>query len=117
MSRRQFHNSLEERVWRGNIAVHQVFIEGNGVDFARNASLKNRFDLRSKDQSVFIPIIIQWLLSKAVTSSEKASAFSIPESESEHTAQVLHTIITVLFVGMNDGLGVTACTKRMATLL
>src|SRR5712691_7711301 len=117
MGRRQFHHPLEEGIWNRNTAVDEVFVEGDMIHFARDASLQDRFDLRAKDQSLPIPVVIQGFFAEAVTGSQQALAFPIPEGEGKHPAQMLDTLITVLFVGVNDSLGVTIRAEVMATLL
>src|SRR5260370_9772344 len=117
MGRRQFHNAFEEGIWCRNTAVHEVFIEGDMIHFARDASLQDGFDLRAEDQLLSIPVVIERFLPEAVAGRKQALAFPVPDGEGEHPAQVLDTLIPVLFVGVNDGLGVTIRTKVMTTLL
>src|SRR5438874_3471878 len=74
MSGRQFHDVLEECIWCRNAAVHEVFIEGDMIHFAWNASLQDRFDLRAEDQSLPIPVVIQRFFAEAVTGSQQALA-------------------------------------------
>ena len=66
MGSRQFHDASEEGIWCRNTAVHEVFVEGDMIHFARDASLQNGFDLRAEDQLLSIPVVIQRFLAKAV---------------------------------------------------
>ena len=117
MGRWQLHDVLEESIGRGNIAIDQILIKSDRVDFLWNASFEDGFDLGAKDQPLSIPVIIQRLLAKAVTGREKAPTLPVPNGEREHTAQVLDTIITKLFIRMNNGLGIAIGVKVMPTLL
>src|SRR5450759_4741819 len=64
-----------------------------------------------------IPVIIQRLFAKAITCSKKSLAFPVPNGKSEHAAQMLDAIITVLFVSMYNSLCVTIGSKMVPTLL
>src|SRR5205807_5578660 len=68
---RELQDVLEECVRCGNVAVYEIFIKGDGIDFARYASFENGFDLRAKDQFLPIPVVIQGLLAKAIASSQE----------------------------------------------
>ena len=60
---------------------------------------------------------INRLLAKAVTGREKTPTLPVPNDEREHTAQVLDTIITKLFIRMNNGLGIAIGVEVMPALL
>src|SRR2546425_1215168 len=82
----ELHDVFEDGVRCGYIAIHQVFIEGDEIDFARNTSFKDGFNFGTKDQPLTIPVVIQRLLTEAVTCSQEALPFVVPKSEGEHTA-------------------------------
>src|SRR5689334_13719624 len=94
-----------------------IVIKRNGIDLAWNISFKDGFDLRAKNQALSIPVVIQRLLAETVTGDEKALTFSIPKGKGKHAAQVLDTVIAVLFVGMHYRLGITICAEAMAVPL
>ena len=100
----QFHHIFEERMWRRDVAVDQVLIEGNGIDFSRYAGFKDGFDLRTEEEASSIPVVIQRLLAKAVPRSQEALTFSVPQCEDKHTSEMLDTIIAIFLVGMYDRL-------------
>ena len=87
------------------------------VYFAWDGGLKKRLDLRAKNESLPIPIIIERLLAKAVSCSQKTLAFPIPNGKGEHTAQLLNAVIAVLLVSVNDCFGITGCLKMMPAFL
>ncbi len=117
MGSRELHDALEERIGCRDTEIRQVLVEGNRISFAWDAGLQDGFDLRAKDQPLTIPIVIQRLFTKAVAGSQKTLAFSIPNGEGEHTAQMRDTVIPVLLISMNDRLCVTISAKRMPPLL
>src|SRR5205085_12205984 len=86
------------------------------VDGAWNLCFKQRFDLGTKDQALSVPVVVQWLLAKAIAGGKQSSAFSVPQSKGEHTAQMFDAIISVLFVSMNNGFGVALRAKMVAAL-
>src|SRR5689334_18510843 len=116
MSGRQLHDVFEECIRRGSVAIEQVLVQCVVVDGAWNARFKQGFDLGAKDQTLPIAVVVQWLLAKTITGGKQSLAFSVPQSEGEHAAQVFDTIISVLLVGMNNGFGVALSAKMMPTL-
>src|SRR5689334_16312523 len=117
MRGRQLRDVPEECIWCGDIAIHQVFVQRNGIDFAWNASLEDGFDFRTKDQPLAIPVVIQGFFAKAITREQETFAFSIPDGEAEHTAQALNTLITIFLVCMYDNLCVTTGTEVVPAFL
>src|SRR5437763_14603174 len=105
MGRWQLHDVLEESIGRGNIAIDQILIKSDRVDFLWNASFGDGFHLGAQDQPLSIKLIIQTLLATAVTSCLTAPTLPVTDGEREHTAPVLDTIITKLFIRMNNRLG------------
>ena len=51
-------------------------------------------------------MVIKRLDAQAVAGDEEAPAARVPDCEGKHTTQVLHAIWSVLFVQVNDRLGV-----------
>src|SRR6059058_2884994 len=106
MSGWHLHDILEKGIRSRNIGIYEVLIQGEMIDFTRDTSFKNGFDLRAKDQALSVPVVIERFLAKAVSCGEEALVFAVPESEGEHTTQVLNAVISVFFVGMNNSFGV-----------
>src|SRR3989442_852525 len=82
---------LEECVRRGNTGIHQVFIQGNMIDFSWNTSFQDGFNLRAEDQPLSIPVVIERFLPEAVAGSQQTLAVSVPDGEGKHAAQVPDT--------------------------
>src|SRR5207245_10892726 len=81
---RELKEAIKERGRRRHAQVCQVFIESKRVQFAWDTGLKQRLDLRSKDQSLPSPVVIERLLAKAIACSQKTPPSPIPKGKGKH---------------------------------
>src|SRR5579859_7599946 len=111
-------DSREHRLRTGDVAERQILGERRLVEFRRQPGIrKNGLDLGPEKKSLAVPAIIEGLNAESVSRREQHALPSIPNRESEHASQMLHTITTVFFVKMNDGFGITVCTVAMSLCL
>src|SRR5258708_25707742 len=87
------------------------------IDFSWNTSFQDGFNFRAEDQPLSIPVVIERFLPEAVAGSQQTLAVSVPDGEGKHAAQGPDTLITVLLVGVDDGLGITIFAEVMPTPL
>src|SRR5579875_1588257 len=113
----QLFDVFEHRQRRWHVAIDQVFVQRDGVNFAWNAGFQQRFDLGAEDQALPIPIVVEGLFAVAVTRSQQALPFSVPQREDKHTAQVRHAFVTVFLIGMYNHLSVAIRRKLMPARL
>ena len=67
---------------------------------------QHRFDFRSEQQPFRRHFVVQGLDAQPVARDEERFRVAIPDGKGEHAAQMLHTVRAVLFVKVNDGLGI-----------
>ena len=66
------------------------------VDFSGEVwILPNCFQLRSEDESVVCPAVVEWLDPKAVANKLKFSFLAIPKSEGKHADEALNSSFEV----------------------
>ncbi len=67
---------------------------------------QHRFDFRSEQQPLRRQFVIQGLDAQPVARDEERFRIPIPDGEGEHAAQAPHTVLAVLFVEVNNRLGI-----------
>src|SRR5579862_986501 len=75
---------------------------------------QHNLDFGAEHQIVGRQAVVKRLDSEPVASDEKSFALRVPDSKGKHSAQVLHTILAVLLVKMNDGLCIALRTVTVA---
>src|SRR6266700_533853 len=86
-----------------SVEISQIRIDG-----------QHRFDFRPKQQTAFADRIVQGLLTETVSCDQETLLTLVPERESKHSAQTVYTIRSILFVKVNDDLGISIGIKAMA---
>ena len=66
------------------------------------AAFEQRLDLRSKAKYAVAMKEEKRLLTDMIAREKQAASRTVPNRESEHTAQIAHTVSAVLFVQMDD---------------
>ena len=114
---RELKDAIKECVRRRHTQVCQVFVESKRVHFAWDTGLKQRLDLRSKDQSLPIPVVIERLLAKAISCSQKTPPSPIPKGKGKHPPQLLNAVITVFLISMNNCFSIRRRLKMVPAFL
>src|SRR5947207_10402602 len=110
MRRRQLSHVLEHAARRRDQPQSQVFVERGQIRLSKpRINSEERLDLRTKQQVAVSLDIVKRFLSEAITSREESLVSPIPYREGKHSAQMLHTVHTVLFVQVQDRFGVGIC--------
>ena len=76
--------------------------------------LQQRLDLGCEREQPAVPVIVEGLDAQPVARAEQPLPLGVPDCECEHTPQQPQAIRTVLFVGVEDGLGVGTRLVAMA---
>src|SRR5438045_1071364 len=77
------------------------------IHFARNAGmLQERFYFGSKDEEVFPDVVVNRLHAQAIAYEQQPPPLAVPQRKREHSTEIAHAVVAVLFVSVDDGLGV-----------
>ncbi len=100
---------FEERLRAGEIASAEQLGQSSVVGFgAHETTREDCLDLRSEQQAVADPGVVQRLDAKAVACEEQPAPRCVPDRECKHSAKVLDAGIAPLLVGVDQGFGVRA---------
>src|SRR5215470_11262475 len=104
MSGLQLENVFEHCAWPRHVPECEIEVKCLAIHFPWNLRmLKERFDLRRKNEEVFAGVVIDRLYAKAVPDEKKPFLATIPNRECKHPAKIAHTIIAIFFIRMNNG--------------
>ena len=115
MAGQELANSVVERFVSREISKGKKLRQHTAVELCGHIGVsKDHLDLRPEEKALPRELIIERFDPQAVAGDEQYLLVLVPDGESEHAAQVLNTVATVLFVEMNDGLGITMSSVGMA---
>src|SRR6185436_9742085 len=99
MPRRQLVDSLQRACGIGHISKRKEVGNRFEIHFAIHLGmLKNRFDLRSKNNSVAGNAIMKRLHADAIARHEQLSLAFVPDRESKHSSKPFDASLTFVFV-------------------
>ena len=92
---------------RGNVAVGEVVVDGLGIGRAGDGRvLQQGLQLRGKDEDCGRVGVVERLLADPVAGQQQGPARTVPEGKGEHAPEMLDAVGPILFVGVEDDLGV-----------
>src|ERR1700674_901567 len=75
---------------------------------------ENGLDFRPEQKALGAETIIKWLDAQPIAGDEQALLPRVPNSEGKHAPQMVDAVLSVLFIEVNDGFGVTVGAIPMA---
>ncbi len=107
MARHELANIAEQRMLAAGITERQRFRQRIFFQHRRNSRmLQQRLDFRRKCEEPPVPVIVKRFDAHPVPRAEKLLLLGVPDAECEHSPKEVQAIRAVLFVGMQDGLGI-----------
>src|ERR1700680_786180 len=107
MSRLEAEDILEYRSRPGNISQREVLVERFRINFPRNCwDLEERFNFRRERKKSAIRVVVDRLHAQPVPREQQPAFPAIPDGEGEHAPEMLDSIIPILFVSVENRLGV-----------
>src|SRR6266404_121749 len=98
-------------------AEHQIGSERLRIDFpGREIRIQERRQFGREDQAVVCFEVLQRLFPETIARQEKRLLARVPQCESKHAAQKFEQVRAVLFVKMNERLGVALRSQLVAAL-
>src|SRR5215470_14648090 len=117
MARQQFENAVEHRLRRRDITQGKEFRESTAVETRlETAELKQSLDFRSESKAVSNHPVIERLYAHTIARAEQPFGARVPDCKREHAAQMVNAVLPILFVQMEDGLGIAVGGITMAPL-
>src|ERR1700716_1376593 len=96
-------------------AEHQVSSERVGFYFpGREIRIQERRQFGRKDQALVYLEVLQRFFSETIARQEKRLLARVPQRESKHAAQKFEHVRAVIFVKMNERLGVALSAQLVA---
>src|SRR5450759_2341041 len=118
MARHELADAAEEGAVIADISKGEVFGKEGLVELGRNGGVFEKgFDFAGEGEDASIPVVVEGLLTEAITGTEELAGILIPDSEGEHAAEAEEALGAVLLVGVEDGFGVGAAGVAVAGLL
>ena len=118
VSRWQLAVAGEHRAGMRDVLIGEELVERDGVQFPGGTrNLKQRLQLAGEQQAAGILAIDQRFLAHAVTCQQQALPPNISYGQGEHSPQVIHAVIPVFLVQVDDHLGVALGGEPVAAAL
>ncbi len=118
VTREQLLNAFEHRARASQIPEGEKFRQRVTVKFGTHARMNQQcFNLRSKQKPAVLVQKIQWLDPQPVPGNKQGAPTRVPNGKGKHPAKVFDAFLTVLFVEVDNRLGVAVTAVAVATLL
>ena len=118
MPRWQLAHTGEDGPRLRDVAERQILRHRSVVDLRRKTvEGEQRAQLGAEPDTIGSRPVRERLDAEAVAGDEQSLAGRIPDREGEHAAQVLHDVVAVLLVAVDDRLGIGARPELVATVL
>src|ERR1035437_2062338 len=107
MAGHQLADAAEEGAVFAEVSKGQVFGKERLLELGGNGGVfEELLDVTGEGERAAVPIVVERLLAEAIACTEEVAGILIPDSKGEHATQAEKAFWAVLFVGVEDGLGV-----------
>ena len=104
---REFAIAFENAVGVRDVLIGQVFVDGSGVDFPRQArQRKQALELAGEEQPARLVAVDERLFAQPVAAEDQAAVLGVPDGDGEHAVEMREALRPFVFIEVNDAFGV-----------
>ncbi len=118
MARHQLANAGKHRLLAAVVAERQILGEKLFIEVRRDLRmLQQGLDFRSEGEQPPVPEVVERLDAQPVARAEEALVRLVPDREGKHSAEPANAFIAILFVGMQNRLGIATAVVAVSGAL